>query len=45
MAVKGHLAYQQCMRKLITDVYHVGIVREQDSDFGEISSVPSDDAE
>ena len=26
-------------------MYHVGIVREQDSDFGEISSVPSDDAD
>ena len=33
------------MRKLITDVYHVGIVRQQDSDLGEISSVPSDDAD
>ena len=33
------------MRKLITDVYHIGIVREQDSDFGEISSVPNDNTD
>ena len=31
------------MRKLITDVYHVAVVREQDTDFGEISSVPVDE--
>ena len=28
------------MRKLVTDVCHVAVVREQDTDFGEISSVP-----
>jgi len=33
------------MRKLITDVCHVAIVREQDTDFGEISSVPVDDTD
>ena len=31
------------MQKLITDVCHVAIVREQDTDFGENSSVPVDD--
>jgi len=28
------------MRKLVTDVCHVAVVREQDTDSGEISSVP-----
>ena len=33
------------MRKLITDVCHVDTVREQDTDFGENSSVPVDDTD
>jgi len=33
------------MRKLITDVHHIGIVREQDEDFGEISSVPNNNTD
>jgi len=28
------------MRKLVTDVCHVAVVKEQNTDFGEILSVP-----